>query len=75
MYNKYITIDELKQIKEDILSNNINLNKYLKYFKIAIILKDKTILEILKNVIPTDITKENEDKFYDTQAKIRFSLN
>lgn len=75
MHNKCININDLEELKKDIISNKINLNNYLKAFKIAVILKDNSIFELLKNIIPNDITNDNEEKFYETQANIRFSLN
>lgn len=74
MYNKYIDIKELEEIKEKIRTNNLDYKSFLLYYKLALVLNDKNFNELLFNTMPINIDNKNEEKFYEIKAKIKCRL-
>lgn len=74
MYNKYIDIKELEEIKEKIRTNNLDYKSFLLYFKLALVLNDKNFYELLFNSMPINIDNKNEEQFYEIKAKIKTRL-
>lgn len=67
-------IEELEEIKKELQSDKLTYKTYLKYYKIAFLLNDKTLFEILSNVIPQDLTEITEERFGELDAKLRMRL-
>lgn len=64
----------IKELINDIKLNKLSFKNYLKYYKIAIILKDKHLYEILSNVTPNDINRENEEVYYESISILTYKL-
>lgn len=48
-------IEELEEIKKDLQSNKLTYKNYLRYYKLAFILNDKNLYELLSKSVPQDL--------------------
>lgn len=48
-------IEELEEIKKDLQSNKLTYKNYLRYYKLAFILNDKSLYELLSKSVPQDL--------------------
>lgn len=68
----YIT--DLKEIKKDLQSNQLTFKNYLRYYKLAFLLNDKSFYEILSNAVPKDLDEITEERFGELEAKLKMKL-
>lgn len=68
----YIT--DLKEIKKDLQSNQLTFKNYLRYYKLAFLLNDKSFYEILSNAVPKDLDVITEERFGELEAKLKMKL-
>lgn len=67
-------IEELEEIKKELQSNKLTYKNYLKYYKIAFLLNDKTLFEIVSSAIPKDLNEITEERFGELDAKLKMKL-
>ena len=68
----YIT--DFKEIKKDLQSNQLTFKNYLRYYKLAFLLNDKSFYEILSNAVPKDLDEITEERFGELEAKLKMKL-
>lgn len=67
-------IKELEEIKKDLQSNKLTYKNYLRYYKLAFILNDKSLYELLSKAVPQDLDEVTEERFGELDASLRMKL-
>lgn len=67
-------INDLKEIKKDLQSNQLTFKNYLRYYKLAFLLNDRSFYEILIGVVPQDLDEITEERFGELEAKLKMKL-
>lgn len=67
-------IEELEEIKKDLQSNKLTYKNYLRYYKLAFILNDKSFYELLSKAVPQDLDEVTEERFGELDASLRMKL-
>lgn len=67
-------INDLEEIKKDLQSNKLTYKNYLRYYKLAFLLNDKSFYEILNGVVPRDLDEITEERFWELEAKLKMKL-
>lgn len=67
-------IKELEEIKKDLQSNKLTYKNYLRYYKLAFILNDKSFYELLSKAVPQDLDEVTEERFGELDASLRMKL-
>ena len=67
-------IYDLKEIKKALKSNQLTFKNYLRYYKLAFLLNDRSFYEILIGVVPKDLDEITEERFGELEAKLKMKL-
>lgn len=55
-------------------NKKISYKQFLRYYRFAILLQDREVYELLLSVVPYNLNKETEEKYYELQGALKYKL-